>query len=173
MMKEAYCEALSTALEMEEEGKKFYEDALSRVTDEFSRRTLKFLIEEENRHIEKILRFNDYLLGRGDFDVEAECSTDVPERLKALIDEAAGSTIKKIEDTSSDIEVYEAAMEFERRGYQFYSEASLKEEDERLKKFFDFLVSEEIKHFQLLQNTKKYLEDPSYYFEDAGGWIFS
>lgn len=172
-MEKAFCEAIGTALRMEEEGKRFYQDALKRVNNQFARRTLEFLIKEEDRHIDKIIRFNEYLLGRGDFDIEAECSTDVPERLKALIDEAAVATIKNIEDSSSDVEVYEAAMEFERRGYQFYQEASRKEEDERLKRFFEFLVSEEIKHFQLLQNTKKYLEDPSYYFEDAGGWIFS
>jgi hypothetical protein len=27
-------------------------------------------------------------------------------------------------------------------------------------------------HYNLLATTKKYLEDPSYYFEDYGGWIF-
>lgn len=172
-MKEAYCEALQTALNMEREGKKFYQDALGRVTDEFARRTLKFLIEEEERHIDKIMRFNEYLLGRGGFDLESECSTGVPARMKSLIDEAASTTLKKIENASTDIEVYEAAMEFERRGYQFYRRAAEDEEDERVRRFFQFLVDEEVKHFQLLQNTKKYLEDPSYYFEDAGGWIFS
>ena len=44
--------------------------------------------------------------------------------------------------------------------------------DERLKRFFGWLAGEEIAHHKLLAESKKYLEDQSYYFEEAGGWIF-
>lgn len=173
MANDFYCEALLKALELEEQGKKFYEEALVKVKDPFARKALEFLVEEEKRHIEKILKFNDYLFGRSDFDFEVECKVQVGRRLKELIEtHVTERVLKKLDEAKSDLEVYKIAMEFEKRGYDFYKSSEEKEEDDRIKKFFKFLQEEEVKHYSLLQETVRYLSEPDYYFEDFGGWIF-
>lgn len=171
-MKEAYCEALKIAFEMEEKGKSFYEDALKKAKDKFARDALKFLIEEEKKHIEKIIRFNDFLMGKGEFDIEKECVVDVDEKLEKLISESVEKGLKNLDDAKTDVEIYEAAMNFEKEGYEAYERLAKEEKDPQISKFFGFLKAEEVRHYTLLQNTLRYLTDPSYYFEDFGGWIF-
>ncbi len=171
-MDDAYCEALAEAYRFEQEGFSFYSAARDRIADPFARKALEFLIIEEQHHLDKIARFNDWLLGAGSFDLETECAVGVPERMIELIGEVREGVEKSLDDAAGDIEVYEAAMEFERRGFAFYTDERQQTDDERLHRFFDFLIAEEAAHYNLLANSKKYLEDPSYYFEDAGGWIF-
>lgn len=171
-MSEMYCQALATALEMEKKGKEFYEEALKKINNSFAKKAIEFLIAEEGRHIDKILRFNDYLLQRGDFDLDTECKLEADGRIMDFVLKTVKKGLKDLNSISTDVEVYEVAMNFEKEGYDLYSKMAAEEDDIRLNKFFDFLKEEEIRHFALLQNTLRYLQDPSYYFEDFGGWIF-
>jgi rubrerythrin len=172
-MDSAYCDALRMAYEFEREGMKHYRDASERVHDEFAKRALVFLAEEEERHLEKIDRFNAFLLGRGSFDLETECSIDSASRIHDFVSGIVRKSTLSPAELESDLAVYEEAMEVERQGYIMYRKAAETETDERVKTFLTFLMDEETRHYDLLMNTRRYLEDPSYYFEDAGGWIFS
>lgn len=171
-MEQAYCDALRLALEFEREGLDHYQRAVARVHDAFARRALEFLADEERRHIDVIARFNDALLGRGSFDMAKECSTDAAERIHELVSQVVRSVERDPAKLESDLAVYEEAMDLERQGYLMYRKAAETETDERVRTFLRFLVDEEQRHYDLLMNTRRYLEDPSYYFEDAGGWIF-
>jgi rubrerythrin len=171
-MTEMYCEALAAAIEMEKRGRELYIEALKKVRDPFAKKALEFLIAEEDKHIDKILRFNDYLLGRGNFDLESECEPLIDSRIEDFVSKTVEKGLKDLSSARTDIEIYEAAMNFEKEGYDAYTKMAAEEGDSRLKRFFDFLKEEEIRHFALLQNTLRYLQDPSYYFEDLGGWIF-
>ena len=72
------------------------------------------------------------------------------------------------------MEIYDVALDMEKRGYSAYKNASIdSKEDPRVQEFFKFLAEQEIVHYKLLQESKKYLEDSSYYFEDYGGWVFN
>lgn len=174
MERDYYCESLLEALKLEEKGKEFYENALRKVRDIFAKKALEFLIKEEDKHIDKILRFNEFLFGRGDFDIETECDIQVKEKISKLIEKyISSSMVAKIDDTSTDVEVYEAAMDFEKKGYELFKESAENANDDRIKAFFNFLMNEEIKHYDLLENTLRYLKEPDYYFEDYGGWVFS
>lgn len=172
-MKQAYCEALEVALDFEKEGMRHYKEALLKVEDKFAKKALEFLIKEEEEHIDKILRFNNFLLGSGEFDSEVECAIELPEKIHALIVDEVDRALEKLSSVGSDIEVYKSAMELEKRGFEMYAKNAEVESDERVRNFFNFLMEEEKMHYKLLQDSIRYLEDPSYYFEDAGGWIFA
>lgn len=174
MERQFYCQVIAEALELEEQGREMYEQAYLKVKDPFARKALEFLIKEEERHKDKILRFNEHLFGRGEFDLERECAVTISEDLKKLIEEHVTSEAReKIEDARTDIDVYEIALDFEKRGYDFYKSAGENETDERIKRFMKFLEEEEVKHYELIQETIRYLKETDYYFEDFGGWIFA
>lgn len=171
-MEQAYCDALRFAIDMEHKGEEFYRHAAATVEDKLAKRALQFLAAEEVEHIRKIEEFNTYLLGRETFDLDKECSSQLNGRISAFIrgnmaEKAAGVTPR-----AKDVEVYGAALEIEKEGYDMYSSVKLPPDDERLQRFFSFLAGEEIQHYNLLAATKKYLEEPSYYFEEYGGWVF-
>lgn len=170
-IEQAFCDAIQFALEYEKQSQCFYQDSLLKVKNPFAQKALEFLIAEEESHIAKIITFNQYLLGKADFDLEKECITGLPERTKQFL---ISFTHKedKISSASSDIDVYNTALETEKKGYELYESIFKNTQDKRLKQFFAFLAAEEKAHYRLIEYSIKYLEDPSYYFEEAGGWIF-
>ncbi len=171
-MESKYCDALEFAIDLEQKGQKMYLSAIQKAKDPHTKDTLQFLADEEVSHIEKIEKFNQALLGKGDFDVQKECQTDLPQRTKEYIDKVTREKGEKVTFESTDIEVYNLALDMEKSSYDLYKDAFEKNSDENLKKFFNFLMQEEQIHYDLLAASKKYLQDPSYYFEEFGGWIF-
>lgn len=174
-MQEAYCDALRAALEMEEAGAKLYRDSIEKVTSPLAKRVLEFLADEEQEHIRKIEDFNASLLGKGEFDIAAECAISVTSRIPELIKDYTNAEATKVTPESLDLDIYDMALDMEKTGYHAYEKFLAEAEaanDELLERFFEFMVAEEEEHFDLLQASKKYLEDPAYYFLDYGGWIF-
>jgi len=171
-MKQAYCEALRTAIEFELNGETFYRQLIDRVTDPFAKKVLVFLADEEVEHIRKIEAFNDSLLGKGEFDLETECSLELTDRIKTMVEERMRNADKGVTPDSNDIDIYEVAMLMETKSHELYEQALAEVEDERVETFFRFMLYEEKEHYDLLAYSKRYLEDPAYYFEEYGGWIF-
>lgn len=167
-----YHDALKSAIDFENKGEEFYLAAVKRTTDPFTKNTLQFLANEELRHIEKIEKFSQSLLEQTDFDLEKETESDLPLRAKEYVGRMLHEKGKEISPQSSDIEIYDLALDVENSGYIMYKNAFESNSHENLKKFFRFLMQEEKIHADLLSSSKKYLEDPSYYFEEFGGWIF-
>lgn len=171
-MKQAYCEALRTAIEFEQNGEAFYRQLIDRVTDPFAKKVLVFLADEEVEHIRKIEAFNDSLLGKGEFDLEMECGLELPDRIKAMVEARMRNADKNVTPDSDDVDIYEVAMLMETKSHELYEQALAEAEDERVETFFRFMLYEEKEHYDLLAYSKRYLEDPAYYFEEYGGWIF-
>lgn len=168
-----YCDALRFAKEFEEKGEKFYRDSIQKVNDEFAKKTLNFLADEELHHIEKINKLNAALTADSeDFNLDTHCQTKLPERIENHLKESIKREKQKIQPQSRDVEIYDMALELEKAGYAIYKEYHQQSDDERTKIFFEFLIKEESLHYDLLASSKKYFEDSSYYFEDYGGWIF-
>lgn len=170
-VEQAFCDAIQFAIEYEKQSQCFYKDALLKVKNSFAQKALQFLINEEQTHIDKILAFNAHLLGEGGFDLEKECITGLPERTKQFLTNFTHKE-EQISQAATDIDIYKVALETEKKGFELYESVFKSTNEERLKKFFAFLAEEEKLHYRLIDYTLKYLEDPSYYFEEAGGWIF-
>lgn len=168
-----FCEALEMAIELENESVRHYQEILKKLNNKFAKKALEFLIREEREHVKKIKRFNKLVMESKNFDIEKECTSDLKKRIHTFVKSAVDATFEKLDVVRNDIDVYKNAMDLERRKYHVYQDYFEREKDERVKKFLTFLMEEEKLHYELLLQSKKYLEDPSYYFEDAGGWIFS
>lgn len=171
-METGYCDVLNFAIELEKKGEKLYRDLAQKVINDISIKTLNFLADEERHHTEKIEKFNQALTKQGKFEVEAECRSALPGRLSSFLKDFTEKKAKEVKMSDSDIDVYGVALKMEKESYDLYEDAYSKSDDEDLKKFFKFLMGEEEKHYALLEASKKYLEDPSYYFEELGGEIF-
>lgn len=171
-MDQAYCDALRFAVDYERKGEEYYRQASEKTRDKLARKALVFLADEEKEHIRKIEDFNSSLLGLTAFDMDTECALGLPDRVREFIDDAKGQSKTDEEVELTDLAVYDLAMATEKQGFEMYASVRDSTGDQRLKRFFGFLADEEIVHHKLLAASKKYLEDQSYYFEEAGGWIF-
>ena len=170
-MDQAYCDALRFAMEYERKGEEHYRSAAAAAKDHFAKQALTFLADEEIEHIRKIDEFNQHMLGIGDFDIDAECQLGLSSRVEDFLETAKGATSEE-DRRLTEIDVYDQAMENEKHGYEMYASVETGTQNESLKQFFAFLAQEEKAHYNLLEASKKYLQDPSYYFEEGGGWLF-
>ena len=171
-MEQAYCDALRFAFEYERKGEEHYRQTAAVAKDRFAQKALSFLADEEVEHIRKIDDFNRHMLGTGEFDLEKECQLSLPSRVEEFLNTAKAAGDIGDERTLTDIDVYDLAMKNEKQGYDLYTSVHAGTAEARLKKFFTFLAREEELHYKLLEASKKYLEDQSYYFEEGGGWLF-
>lgn len=154
---------LDAAIANELEGHRILQQAKETALTPIARATFEFLANEEIRHIQLIKEFAQSLEGVKEWDGS---------RLQELSLADAGSAIRGIfqrfctqfeEARTADDErqeVYQVAMDMERRGYEFYSGAAEKATDESAKTLFRFLATEEQTHFQMIQDTRDFLKQP-------------
>lgn len=154
---------MDAAIANEIEGYNILQRGKRTANDPLARATFEFLANEELKHIEIIKEFTGSITGIRSWS---------PDSLKERSIQDAGSNIRNIferfavqfeETNTSDeerLEVYRIAMDMERRGYEFYTQAADKVSSEHAKKIFRFLAGEETRHFQIIQDTHDFLEQP-------------
>jgi len=156
-------EIADLAIEYEKEGRRLLLSARDDACDPLTKATFHFLADQESQHIHAIESYLDALIHKGAFD---------PSEYEPLTLQGAGREVTKLfedfrqkyEETACTeeerLKVYQAAMEMERRGYELYSSAASKVNDETSRQFYEFLASEEDRHFQILQDTYTFLKQP-------------
>ena len=126
-------EALSVAIEMEKKGQKFFSETASKADEELAKEVFTFLAAEEMNHIIAIEKFNREFLSGVDVsadDVIAEMRENKPRKtLDELFKNLSGSP--PLEGTNLD--AYKFAMDFERKGGEFYKKAEAEAADRRQK----------------------------------------
>jgi rubrerythrin len=153
-------EALNAAIEMEKKGYKFFSDTAAKADEELAKEVFTFdtaakadeelakevftfLAAEELNHIKAIEKFNQEFLSSGDAsadDVIAEMKENKPRK---TIDELFKNLSGTVPLEGTNLDAYKFAMDFERKGGEFYKKAEAEADDPGAKKLFAFLVGEE------------------------------
>ncbi len=150
------------ALKMEEDGRKFYLDGVSRVVNVLSKEVLKRLADEELIHIERIQQGYERIR-RGErfvFESWGGIRKSTQESFGNIFTEAQKHAEELIPPTSEELDVLKAAMDLESKAHKFYAEKKREVEERDVQDFLDFLASEEYRHYNLLFNTYEYLKSP-------------
>jgi len=162
--------ALSAAIEMEEKGFSFFKDTAARAKDQFAKEVFDFLAAEELNHIKAIEKFHaDYIAGKSSDPaslIKGMANTAAREAITHLFQQLTANT--PVEGT--DIEVYKFAMDFERKGENFYKKAEAEATDSNAKKLYAFLVQEERRHFKIVESCLNYFENPAEFFHQREKW---
>jgi len=165
MENETMEKALREAVEMEEKGYNFYKQAVQKVKNDVSKKTFQFLANCEVFHIESIKKFYVAMGTKEDFPV-VDLEKFKDERMKDL--NIFSTSIKeldgKITPDDDDKKAYEFAMDFENKGYKYYENMLKEAKDERLIELLKFLLSEERKHYEIIESSYTYLTDSKNWF---------
>lgn len=156
-------EPFRIALTLEKEGKQLFTSSAARTTSKLAKETFDYLAKEEDKHIERIERFYEAMRQSG--------GKDLPETEESTADEKLESFNLMLEglkdayqSTSSDVEAYRMALEFESGTEDFY-EQKLKESDNpKIRRFYQWLIEEETMHSRLLKSCLRFVEDPAEWF---------
>ena len=150
-------EVLLTAMDIEKEGEMFYSKASMEVRDPVARNTLRFLSEEEKRHL-KFIESVYNTLKKGE-DVEGikkefhnvKVFPDYPE------------FISGVKASEKDFKILMEAKEIEKRSKEFYQNKMSEVEGEREREIIEMLAKEEEKHYRWIEYLESYVEEHGYW----------
>ncbi|MFW5998910.1 MAG: ferritin-like domain-containing protein [Bacillota bacterium] len=153
-------ESLDKAIRMEEKGYKFYSESLEEVDNKFSRKVLKSLAQQELEHKK---RFQDIAEGKN-ISAAGIGENSIEDELKGIFEQA--STSEKEEWKKEETEIYEKALEMEKKTYNFYKELAEESDNQSEKEFLEALMKEESQHEESIQNVLYYLTDQTWWLAD-------
>lgn len=163
-------EALAMAIEMEKEGQSFYEKTAARATDKLTQDVFKFLANEELNHIKAIEQFYKAEIAGSKTDFESAIGKRTPDAARTAIARLFKGLDKTVPVDKPDLEAFRFARDFEKRGEKFYRKAAAGATNAQVKKLFNFLVEEELRHFQMVDDSMAYLENPDEWFHRQEKW---
>ncbi|MGB9586891.1 MAG: ferritin-like domain-containing protein [Armatimonadota bacterium] len=168
-------EVAEAALTFEYEGHKILSDAEREATDPLSKATFHFLADQELKHIEAIKAFARSLAGEGRFETqtlgEPMSKDDANDRIRSLFAQFKPHFEETIWREEGRLQVYDIAMDMERHGYKFYTQAAKLASDETARRFYEFLAEEETKHFEIIQETRDFLAQPDAFMAYEEHWM--
>jgi len=156
-------EVLEMALHNELKAREILQNARETVDNPLARATFDFLADEELKHIDIISKFAESLAGVGQFDEKDLLSTTTSEakgRIKSIFERFRVQFEEVGAGDQPRLETYRVAMDMERRGHDFYKRAAEETADGEARKLYAFLAGEETRHFELIQDTHDYLQQP-------------
>ncbi len=153
---------LTDAVEMEAQGKEFYERASARMRNPRAKDMFTSLVRQEQMHIDIL---------EGQLSRLAHDKAWAP--LKQLIKEASApkasvfqdKDIKKIEldPGAGELDVISLGMTIEKKSVEYYRDAGAKATDKNAKKILNWLVAQETGHLTVLQAEYDYRTRSGFY----------
>ncbi len=153
------------ALEMEQRGKAFYQDALEKCSNPLGRDIFKKLKADEDVHVERIKAIHESLSGgKGWSDAWKKVELEGGD-VKQVFRDLAAKYKTDIHASTDDIKALEMGMEFEQKAVEFYAAELERATDPLEREFAQIMVEEERSHYSTLADIKFYLENPEAWFE--------
>jgi rubrerythrin len=145
---------IDSAIKMEEEGYDFYKKAETRTKSALGRLMFATLAEDEVKH-------KNLLHGlKKKMPADAR-ELDVPlpkERLRSVFADAKSKINEKVTPTTDDTDALVFAMTKETESHDLYKKAADESADPKVKAVFERMALEENHHYEILQETKYFLE---------------
>lgn len=159
---------LQTAIQMEQDGRKFYEAAARNAKDQGTREIFEYLANGEVYHIKRIQEIYDSL-ARDPHWEESMCEFSPPVEDPKIFS-AALAKGNMGAGTADDLKALEIGMQMESRSIEFYQRLARQAQDPKERRFLLSLVNEERGHYNFLADYRNYLVDPAdwYFIKEMG-----
>jgi rubrerythrin len=155
--------ALQLSIQMEVEGKEFYQQASQKSSNKLAKELFQNLANEEDIHRKKFEEIYEALRKDQDWP-DVDPPSDKARKLKSIFAEATKALGSKIKVAKSELEAVKTAMDMEIKTYDFYRSRSEQSTLPREKRFYQALAAEERGHHLALLDSYEYLTDPAGWF---------
>ena len=165
-------EALQMALKMEADGYNFFKDVSERTKNALAKETFRSFSNWELEHIEFIKKTYQELKEKGRWISLGEMPQrmgDATSAIKTIFKEKHEEFGENFEMDSTDLDAYRLARDIEDKAVVFYRGKAESSKSEPAKQFYRFMVDLESEHYQILDNSYRYLENPSQWQLDEEG----
>jgi len=162
-------EALQLAVQMEVDGKEFYQKAGRKSNNRLAKELFQQLAKEEDIHRKKFEEIYK-ALKRGQNWPEVEPPLEKGGKIKSLFAQATKALGRTFEVAESELEAIKMAMEMEVRSYNLYHSRSAESSLPVQRRFYETLAGEERGHHLALLDSYEYLSDPAGWFSKKEHW---
>jgi rubrerythrin len=155
--------ALEAAIQMEIDGKEFYQKASRASNNELGTQLLAKLADEEDDHrqiFESIYKDISAEKGWPDWQLHADGILGLKTLFSSAVEEI-GTSVKSIPE---EIDAVQTAMDMENKTYDFYNEQLATANYDAEKKFYWQLAAQEKEHHRVLLDYYEFLKDPAAWF---------
>lgn len=165
-------DALETALKNEMAERDFYLEHAARTRNLFGKRLFEKIAAEEQEHHDKLRQLSERWGQEGKWPETIPLTVRGTE-VKSLILEIRRQTEEMSAGNEDDLKAVRTALEFERKGRDFYAALGAGSADAGEKAFFELLSRIEGDHFRSLKETEEFLVDPAAWYRkrDKSGWL--
>jgi rubrerythrin len=162
-------EILQSAIQMEVDGKEFYQRASQKSSNKLAKELFQRLASEEDEHRGKFEEIYEALKKGQDWPA-VEPPSEEGEKLKSMFIEATKELGGKIKIAQSELEAIETAMSMELKTYDLYRSRGEQSTFPLEKRFYHALAAEERAHHLALLDSYEYLTDPTGWFTVKERW---
>jgi len=157
---------LANAIEMEYEGKAFFEDVASKSRHQRTKDTFVSLVKQEQRHVDILseeLRRIDAGRTLGSLEVLKQSAPQAP-RISVFKDK----DIKRIRfnPEAGELEALKLGIAIEKKSIEYYRDAGSVTTDQKARELFNWLVGEEGGHLTILTAEYEYRNRSGFYYDN-------
>ena len=150
---------IKKAIVLEHRGKALYESVLPKTASEGVKELFTLLAEEEEKHIDVLNKRYKSVAKGGKFDTRVLVKPGELEDNNIL----SGKIVKEISGAGYEAAIISAALEFEKKAVEYYSEQAKSSDSEEEKQLFQWLAEWEKGHMAMLAQIDKDLMEDIWY----------
>jgi len=153
---------LRNAIEMEVQGKDFYERAAGKMQNKRGKEMFLSLVNQERVHIDILEDQLDKFVHDKNWMNLGQLMKEPPPKISVFDDK----TIKQISigPDAGELDVINIGIEVEKKSISYYHDAGIQVPDKNAKEMFNWLVAQETGHLQILQAEYDYRARSGFYF---------
>jgi len=149
-------EPLDYAIQMEQDGQRYYSEAAARTANPLGKKMFEALAADERRHEELLKKLAQA--------AEVALPNGMPKNRLVTIFSTLGEELKaQLEADADDSRVIEKAIEMEKRSIEHYA-SKAQAAEQRQGAIYARLAEEERQHLDILESTLAYLNDTGHWF---------
>ena len=156
-------EALKFAIQMEIDGKKYYEQASQKCEVKVGKDLFEWLAAQEDLHRKTFERIYKSIKNEKTWP-EIDIKSVPGNTANTIFAQANKTAVCKIETPRVELDTIDKAMDMENKTYDFYKKQGEAATYEAQAKFYRDLAAEERKHYLALVDYREYIIDPVGWF---------
>ncbi|MBM4452950.1 MAG: hypothetical protein FJ013_01975 [Chloroflexi bacterium] len=159
-------EALQLAIQMEIDGKAYYQKAGKTSNTRMGKELFQWLAGEEDKHRQRFEQIYESIRKNQAWP-EVAAKPGGANKLNSIFANATGAGVPKAKRQSAELKAIAKAMEMENKTQNYYKEQGEKARYPAGRKFYESLAAEERGHYLALVDYREYLVDPAGWFRKA------
>ena len=156
-------EAVKIAIQMEIDGKEYYQKASKASSNELGKKLLQQLATEEDTHLQKFEQIFDAIGTREGWPT-VDFQPDGGQGLRTIFALATEELGANVQASASELDAVKTAMDMENKTYDFYNSQAQNATYDAEKDFYQALMVQEREHHLVLLDYYEYLKDPAAWF---------